>query len=57
MLSRYKTKVERISNFKNKNLRIPMHPLGLPPLTPQPSPKIGADPGELHGIFLFFLPL
>ena len=56
MLSRYKTKVERISNFKNKNLRIPMHPLGLPPLTPQPSPKIGAEPGAEKGPFNF-LPL
>ena len=38
------------------NLPSPIHPLGLPPLTPQPSPKIGAEPGAEKGPFNF-LPL
>ena len=38
------------------NLPSPIHPLGLPPLTPQPSPKIGAEPGAENGPFNF-LPL
>ena len=41
---------------KNIKLPWPIHPVGLPPFTPQPSPKIGADPGAENGP-VFFLPL